>query len=54
MEQELWTKKVQKNFLEDQNMLSVNQMAAQINLTEMWKAKSDPQYPIKMKTMETQ
>jgi hypothetical protein len=36
--------------LEEQNMLSVNQMAAQIKLTEMWKASNDPQYPIKMKT----
>ncbi len=33
-------------------MLSV--MAAQIKLTEMWKAKYDPQYPIKRKTRETQ
>ncbi len=30
-------------------MLSVNQMAAQIKLTEMSKASNDPQYPIKMK-----
>jgi len=41
-----------KIMLEEQNMLSVNQMAAQIKLTEMWKASNDPQYPIKMKTLE--
>jgi hypothetical protein len=35
-------------------MLSVNQIAAQIKLTEMWKASNDPQYPIKMKTRERQ
>ncbi len=35
-------------------MLSVNQIAAQIKLTEMWKASNDPQYPIKMKTKERQ
>jgi hypothetical protein len=38
--------------LEEQNMLSVNQMAAQIKLTEMWKASNDPEYPIKMKTRD--
>jgi hypothetical protein len=37
-----------------QYMLSVNQIAAQIKLTEMWKASNDPQYPIKMKTRERQ
>jgi hypothetical protein len=35
-------------------MLSVNQIAAQIKLTEMWKASNDPQFPIKMKTRERQ
>jgi hypothetical protein len=35
-------------------MLSVNQIAAQIKLTEMWKASNDPQYPIKMKNREKQ
>ncbi len=30
-----------KILLEEQNMLSVNQMAAQIKLTEMWKASND-------------
>jgi hypothetical protein len=35
-------------------MLLVNQIAAQIKLTEMWKASNDPQYPIKMKTTERQ
>jgi len=43
-----------KLLLEEQNMLSVNQMAAQIKLTEMWKASNDPQYPIKMKIRENQ
>ncbi len=37
-----------------ENMLSVNQIAAQIKLTEMWKASNDPQYPIKMRTRERQ
>ncbi len=35
-------------------MLSVNQIAAQIKLTEMWKAFNDPQYPKKMKARERQ
>jgi hypothetical protein len=35
-------------------MLSVNQIAAQIKLTEMWKASNKPQNPIKMKTRERQ
>ena len=43
-----------KTLLDNQNMLSVNQIAAQIKLTEMWKASNDPQYPIKMKTKERQ
>jgi len=38
-----------KRLLEEQNMFSVNQMAAQIKLTEMWKAVNDPLYSIKMK-----
>ncbi len=36
------------------NMLSVNQIAAQIKLTEIQKASNDPLYPIKMKTRERQ
>ncbi len=43
-----------KRLLEEQNMLSLNQMSAQIKLTKMWKATNDPQYPIKMKTRENQ
>ena len=43
-----------KTILDDQNMLSVNQIAAQIKLTEMWKASNDPHYPIKMKTKGSQ
>ncbi len=34
-----------KTLLDNQNMLSVNQIAAKIKLTEMWKASNDPQYP---------
>ena len=45
-------RKSTKTLLDNQNMLSVNQIAAQIKLTEMWKASNDPQYPIKMKTKE--
>jgi hypothetical protein len=43
-----------KTLLDNQNMLSVNQIAAQIKLTEMWKAFNDPQYPKKMKARERQ
>jgi hypothetical protein len=39
-------RKSTKTILDNQNMLSVNQIAAQIKLTEMWKASNDPQYPI--------
>ncbi len=47
-------RKSTKTLLDNQNMLSDNQVAAQIKLTEMWKASNDPQYPIKMKTKERQ
>ena len=40
--------------LQNQNMLSVNQMAAQIKLCEMWKAKNVEEYPIKFKYQSTQ
>ena len=43
-----------KTLLDNQNMLSVNQIAAQIKLTEMWKASNDPQYSIKIKAREIQ
>jgi len=43
-------RKSTKTLLDNQNMLSVNQIAAQTKLTEMRKASNDPQYPIKMKT----
>jgi hypothetical protein len=36
-------RKSTKTLLDNQNMLSVNQIAAQIKLTEMWKASNDPQ-----------
>ena len=42
-----------KTILDDQNMLSVNQIAAQIKLTEMWKASNDPHYPkLRQKTLK--
>ncbi len=47
-------RKSTKTLFDNQNMLSVNQIATQIKLTEMWKASNDPQYPIKMKTKERQ
>ncbi len=47
-------RKSTKALLDNQKMLAVNQIAAQIKLTEMWKASNDPQYPIKMKTRERQ
>ncbi len=47
-------RKSTKTLLDNQNMLSVNQIAAQIKLREMWKASNDPQQPIKMKTRERQ
>jgi hypothetical protein len=40
-------RKSTKTLLDNQNMHSVNQIAAQIKLTEMWKASNDPQYPKK-------
>ena len=47
-------RKSTKSLLVEQNMLSVNQMAAQIKLMEMWKSTNDPQYLIKMRTRDTQ
>ena len=37
-----------KTMLEKFNMLSVNQLAAQVKLVEVWKALNDPKCPIKM------
>ena len=37
-----------KTMLEKFNMLSVNQLAAQVKLVEVWKAQNDPKCPIKM------
>jgi len=51
-EAQIVDQKSTKILSEEQNMLSVNQMAAQIKLTEMWKASNDPQYPIKIKTLD--
>ena len=39
--------------LNNQQMLSVNQVAAQIKLTELWKAINVPKFPIKVKKQET-
>jgi hypothetical protein len=39
-------RKSTNTLLDNQNMLSVNQIAAQIKLTEMWKASNDSQSPI--------
>ena len=38
-----------KSMLEKHNMLAVNQINAQIKLTEMWKAVNDPDHPFKIK-----
>ena len=35
------------------NVLSVNQLNAQINITEMWEAINDPKYPLKFKNSNT-
>ena len=37
-----------KDMLEKFDMLSVNQTAAQIKLTEAWKASQDPDYPVRL------
>ena len=39
-----------KDMLDKFDMLSVNQTAAQIKLTEAWKAMNDEEYPVKLKT----
>ena len=39
--------------LSNQKMLSVNQIAAQIKLTEIWKATNIPKFPIKICKQET-
>ena len=43
-----------KRMLDELKMLSVNQMAAQIKLTEMWKVKHTKNYPLKFPSQETQ
>ena len=40
--------------LNNQNMLSVNQISATIKLCEMWKAKNVEEYPIKFKYQSTE
>ena len=40
------------DMLKSTNMLSVNQTAAQIKMTEMWKVENLPKYPIKMEIEE--
>ena len=42
-----------RSMLESQKMLSVNQLAAQIKLTEVWKAKNTEEDPIRMKFRAT-
>ena len=37
-----------KSMLDNHKMLSVNQINAQIKLTEMWKAIKDPEHPFKI------
>ena len=41
-----------KEMLERNEMMSVNQVAAQIKLTEAWKAVNDEKYPVSMKRVE--
>ena len=41
-----------KSMLEKHNMLSVNQINAQIKLTEMWKAMNDIDHPFKIEKQE--
>ena len=38
-----------KEMLKKFDLLSVNQVTAQIKLTDMWKSENDPEYPIKIK-----
>ena len=42
-----------KDLLEITNILSVNQQAAQIKLSEMWKATKLENYPVKMEKLQT-
>ena len=42
-------KRRKKDMLERFDMLSVNQLAAQIKLTEAWKAMNDKEYPVKLR-----
>ena len=37
-----------KSIAQKLNMLTVNQINAQVKLTEMWKASNDPNYPLKI------
>ena len=48
----LWYTKSQYTVHKTENMLSVNQTAAQIKLTEMWKCKNKPDYPLNPPKME--
>ena len=41
-----------RDMLNDCNMLSVNQMAAQVKITEMWKAANIQDYPLKIERKE--
>ena len=42
-----------KTLLSSQKMQSVNQISAQIKLTEIWKAVNQPKYPIKVTKQST-
>ena len=42
-------KRRKTDMLERFDMLSVNQLAAQIKLTEAWKAMNDKEYPVKLR-----
>ena len=52
MEQKLLIKSVPKSLLVKFKILSVNQMNAQIKLTEMWKSVHIDNYPIKTQQIE--
>ena len=41
-----------KSMMQKNNMLSINQMHAQVKLTEMWKAVNYSNYPLQIKLLE--
>ena len=42
-----------KTLLQKQKMLSINQLNAQVKLTEMWKACNQPNYPLNIKQLSS-